>query len=106
MILIYFCLLLFSVTGFQLFLEKQKENHDGEVQEDQVQATMKLWKSLSPQEKKEWNDKAKGNNSDSPSATNNQQPLNNNKTVNKPQPQKQPNTSAKSKLSSFAFQKT
>ena len=104
-----------------MFLEKQKENHEGEMQEDLVQATMKLWKTLTPQEKKEWNEKAKGGETASVN-----QPLNNNNnnnntennkkttitnTENKQteqlqQTKQQKPSSFKNKLSNFAFQKT
>ena len=101
-----------------MFLEKQKENHEGEMQEDLVQATMKLWKTLTPQEKKEWNEKAKGG-----ETANVNQPLNNNNntennkkttitnTENKQteqlqQTKQQKPSSFKNKLSNFAFQKT
>lgn len=74
------------------------------MQEDLVQATMKLWKTLNPQEKKEWNEKAKGGET---AGVN--QPLNNNNNENKQTEQlqtKQQKSSFKNKLSSFAFQKT
>lgn len=102
-----------------MFLEKQKENHEGEMQEDLVQATMKLWKTLTPQEKKEWNEKAKGGETVSvnqPLNNNNNNTENNKKTTinnteNKQteilqQTKQQKPSSFKNKLSNFAFQKT
>ena len=104
-----------------MFLEKQKENHEGEMQEDLVQATMKLWKTLTPQEKKEWNEKAKGgetasvnqplNNNNNNDNTENNKKTTINNTDNKQteqlqQTKQQKPSSFKNKLSNFAFQKT
>ena len=105
-----------------MFLEKQKENHEGEMQEDLVQATMKLWKTLTPQEKKEWNEKAKGgetasvnqplnNNNNNNDNTENNKKTTINNTENKQteqlqQTKQQKPSSFKNKLSNFAFQKT
>ena len=102
-----------------MFLEKQKENHEGEMQEDLVQATMKLWKTLTPQEKKEWNEKAKGgetvsvnqplNNNNNNTENNKKTTINNteNKQTEQLQQTKQQKPSSfKNKLSNFAFQKT
>eukprot|EP00111_Clytia_hemisphaerica_P001219 TCONS_00003478-protein len=92
-----------TMTGFQLFLENEKEkNAGGEETDNLVPAIMKLWKTLSPEEKKDWNEKAKG--------TNQQPALNNNNTINNKKSEQKKETgkggSVKSKLSSFAFNKT
>ena len=84
-------------------MEKEKEKQeDGGEADDLVPAIMKLWKTLSPEEKKDWNEKAKG--------TNQQPLLNNSNTINNKKNEHKKEIgkggSAKSKLSSFAFNKT
>jgi len=93
-----FLFIFFSITGFQLFLEKQRESLEEENLDDFVPAAMKLWKELSSDEKKEWNTKAKEMSSEPSSKNNNR--------AKKSEPTSNSNMSTKSKLSSFAFQKT
>lgn len=106
------------MTGFQLFLKKQQvTKSDDDEEEDFVPIAMRMWKELSSDEKKEWNAKAKGGQQgsvikstqqikDSKNINNN----NNNVTSDGIEKQKvEPKTktvSTKSKLSSFAFQKS
>lgn len=107
----------FRLTGFQLFLNKQKESRtDDEKQDDEdiVPAVMRMWKELNSDEKKEWNAKAKQGKSPEPDIKN----MNNkNTTTNKnnngdatsdvilKKKETTKTITSRNKLSTFAFNK-
>ena len=51
----------FRLSGFQLFLQNQREN-GGDNGENIVPKAMSQWKELSAEDRKQWNEKAQGQN--------------------------------------------
>lgn len=100
-----------------MFLNKQQESRtgNGEDDEDFVPVAMKMWKELTPDEKKDWNTKAKEGQIvksqqqiiDVKNSNHNNSNVTPNDVAEKKNIEKKTKiVSAKSKLSSFAFQKT
>jgi len=79
-----------KLSGFQMFLNHQKENHEGvETEEDFADTCTNEWRELPKEQKREWNEKAKNNN--------------NSNSNDKSTTPKTVKLSGKDKLSSFAF---